>query len=157
MSLANADKHICKGLWTREEGKEKSVIEFVMTNTEHLNSIKEMIINETKEYATYRLSNVMLLKIDFHTETIQTKEHKIITAKGYKEYREHLEQLEISTLKATGQIQNSYDKWCEVVEQSIKRVTKKKIKTLNENEEKLKKRKELNLCQEILKIKQVIL
>ena len=129
MSLANADKHKCKGLWTREEGKEKSVIEFVMTNTEHLNSIKEMIINETKEYATYRLSNVMLLKIDFHTETIQTKEHKIITAKGYKEYREHLEQLEISTLKATGQIQNSYDKWCEVVEQSIKRFTKKHNKT----------------------------
>ena len=78
MSLANADKHKRKGLWTREEGKEKSVIEFVMTNTEYLNSIKEMIINETKEHATYRLSNVMLLKIDFHTETIQTKEHMYI-------------------------------------------------------------------------------
>ena len=37
-----------------------------------------MIINETKEHATYRLSNVMLLKIDFHTETIQTKEHMCI-------------------------------------------------------------------------------
>ena len=48
-----------------------------------------MIIDETKEYATYRLDqqnqdlkntysyhNVILLKIDFHTETIQTKECK---------------------------------------------------------------------------------
>ena len=28
--------------------------------------------------------NITLLKIDFHTETIQTKEHRIITTKGYK-------------------------------------------------------------------------
>ena len=42
-------------------------------------------------------------------ETIQTKELKIIT-KGYKEYRENVEQLQISKLIATGQIQNSYDK-----------------------------------------------
>ena len=55
MSLVNVDKHIFKGLWTREQGKEKSVIDYVMTNTEYLNSIKEMIIDETKEYATYRL------------------------------------------------------------------------------------------------------
>ena len=39
MSLVNADKNRCKGLWTREQGKEKSVIDYVMTNTEYLNSI----------------------------------------------------------------------------------------------------------------------
>ena len=142
MSLVNADKHRCKGLWTREQGKEKSVIDYVMTNTEHLNSIKEMIIDETKEYATYRLdqqnqdlkktyfdNNIILLKIDLHTETIQTKERKIITTKGYKQYSENIEQLQISKLIATGQIQNNYQKWREAVKQSIKRVTKKKRKT----------------------------
>ena len=54
-SLVNAYKHRQKGLWTREQGKEKSVIDYVMTNTEYLNSIKETIIDKTKEYATYRL------------------------------------------------------------------------------------------------------
>ena len=39
MSLVNADKNRCKGLWTREQGKEKSVIDYVMTNTQYLNSI----------------------------------------------------------------------------------------------------------------------
>ena len=86
MSLVNAEKNRCKGLWIREQGREKSVIDYVMTNTEYLNSIKEIVIDETKEYATYRLDqqnqdlkkkytdhNVILLKIDFHTETIQTK------------------------------------------------------------------------------------
>ena len=50
--------------------------------------------------------NVILLKIDFHTETIQTKERKIITTKGCKEYRENTEQLQISKLIATRQISN---------------------------------------------------
>ena len=38
-----------------EQGKEKLVIDYVMTNTEYLNSTKDMIIDKTKEYATYRL------------------------------------------------------------------------------------------------------
>ena len=101
MRLVNADKYRYKGLWTKEQAKEKSVIDYVITNTEYLNNIKEMIIHETKEYVTYRLDqqnqnlkktysnlNVILLKIDFHTENIQTKEPKLIT-KGYKEYREN--------------------------------------------------------------------
>ena len=57
------------------------------------------------------------------------KERKIITTKGYKEYRENIKQLEISKLIATRQIQKSYDKWCEAVEQSINRVTEKQNKT----------------------------
>ena len=98
MSLVNADKHRCKGLWTREQGREKSITNYVTANTECLNSIKEMTIDETKKYVTYRLDqqnqglkktysnhNVILLKIDFHTETIQTKECKIITTKRYKD------------------------------------------------------------------------
>ena len=53
MNLVNADKHRCKGLWTREQGKEKLVNDYVMTNTEYLNSTKH-IIDKTKEYVTYR-------------------------------------------------------------------------------------------------------
>ena len=86
------------------QGKEKSVNGYVMTNKDYLSSIKEMIIDETQEYATYRLeqqnqdlkrtysnNNVVLLKIDFHTETIETKESKLISTKGYKEYRENIQ------------------------------------------------------------------
>ena len=32
MGLVNADKYRCKGLWTREQGKEKSAIDYVMSN-----------------------------------------------------------------------------------------------------------------------------
>ena len=86
------------------QGKEKSVNCYVMTNKDYLSSIKEMIIDETQEYATYRLeqqnqdlkrtysnNNVVLLKIDLHTETIETKESKLTSTKGYKEYRENIQ------------------------------------------------------------------
>ena len=33
MSLVDADKDRCNGSWSREQGKEKSLIEYVMTNT----------------------------------------------------------------------------------------------------------------------------
>ena len=55
MSLVNANQDRCKELWTRDHGKEKLVIDYVMINKECLSSIKVMIINETKGYATNRL------------------------------------------------------------------------------------------------------
>ena len=80
-----------------------------------------MLIDETKGYAICRIDqqhqdlkkkcsdhNVIPLKIDFHTESIYSNERKIITTKGYKEYRENKEQLEISKLITTRQIQKSY-------------------------------------------------
>ena len=57
--------------------------------------------------------------MDFHTETIQAEESKILTTKRYK----------ICRVIATGQIQNSYNKQFEVVEQLLKKVTKKQNET----------------------------
>ena len=84
-----------------------------MTNTEYLSSIKEMIIDGNKENATCRLEQ-------------QTKERK--PSEEYKEYRENKEQLQISKVLATGKIQNSYEKWFEVVERSVKMSQRNKIK-----------------------------
>ena len=81
MNSVNAGKHKSKGLWRREKGKDKSVIDHVMINKVHLNNMKKMIIDETKEHVFYRLKQqiqdhkktysvykVILLKIDFYTE-----------------------------------------------------------------------------------------
>ena len=32
MKIVNEEEEICKGLWTREEGKDKSVIDYVVTD-----------------------------------------------------------------------------------------------------------------------------
>ena len=81
MNSVNAGKHKSKGLWRREKGKDKSVIDHVMINKVHLNNMKKMIIDETKEHVFYRLKQqiqdhkktysvykIILLKIDFYTE-----------------------------------------------------------------------------------------
>ena len=81
----------------------KSVIHYVITDTEYLSNIKEIKIDETKEYVTYRLAqqnqdlqkiysddNAILLEINFHTETIQTNKGKIMITKVYKEYRNNI-------------------------------------------------------------------
>ena len=54
MSLVNPGKHISKRPRTRQQRNVK-LVDYVMTNTEYLTSIEEMIIDETKECVTYRL------------------------------------------------------------------------------------------------------
>ena len=57
MSLVNAEEHRFKVLWTREQGKEKSVIDDVMPNTKYLNSIKEIILMKLKNIPPTDWSN----------------------------------------------------------------------------------------------------
>ena len=78
MVILNEKSEIRKGLWTREQGKEKPVIDYVITNKENLKKIRRIIIDGNKEFATYRTEcqqdqgkktyshhNVILLQIDY--------------------------------------------------------------------------------------------
>ena len=80
--LVNAEEHRCKVLWTREQGKENSVIDDVMPNT-IIKQYQRDNTYETKEYTSYRLEQqnqnlkkkysdhiVILLKLDFHADVI---------------------------------------------------------------------------------------
>ena len=44
----------CKGLWTREEGNTKSVIDYIIVNKEEIDSIVSMQIDEEKQSTPYR-------------------------------------------------------------------------------------------------------
>ena len=48
MVILNEESEICKGVSTREQGEEKSVIDYIITNKENLQKIKKMIIDENK-------------------------------------------------------------------------------------------------------------
>ena len=54
MQLANTWKGT-NGLWTRKEGENKSVIDFIMMQKEHMKGIKEMKIDEDKEWTPFRV------------------------------------------------------------------------------------------------------
>ena len=45
MEIVNEEQEICEGLWTREQGKDKSVIDYVITDRKYFTTIKGMHID----------------------------------------------------------------------------------------------------------------
>lgn len=45
MKIVNEEQEICEGLWTRKQGKDKLVIDYVITDKKYFTTIKEMHIN----------------------------------------------------------------------------------------------------------------
>ena len=139
MVILNEESEICKRLWTREQGKEKSVIDYVITNKDNLQRIRKMIIDENKELATYRTEcqqdqviktysdhNVILLEMDYITKLESSKQINIITRKGYQEYKNILQQENVTKIMQNQNLQESYTKWTNAVEYAIQRVSKTK-------------------------------
>ena len=79
LCIVNGESNKCEGLWTREQGEEKSVIDYVITTKKDLNTIKTMKIDEEKEFGIYKVEiqgtkqcrkiysdhNAIMLNMDF--------------------------------------------------------------------------------------------
>ena len=53
--IINKEKEVCKGLWTRVQGQERSVLDCVLTNSKLLSTVTETIIDENKQYSVFKL------------------------------------------------------------------------------------------------------
>ena len=53
MIILNTVKEKCKGVWTRVQGDEKSIIDYVLTDASSANTVKEMKIDEEKQYGLH--------------------------------------------------------------------------------------------------------
>ena len=100
MIILNTVKEKCKGVWTRVQGEEKSIIDCVLTDALSVNTVKEMKIDEEKQYGLYKLDkntatnknrkiysdhNSILINLDFETPTEELRPKKIITKKDIKD------------------------------------------------------------------------
>lgn len=65
------NKELWKGLCIRVQGQERSILDYVLTNSKLLSTVKEMIIDENKQHGlfkseesgkTYSDHNLLLLK-----------------------------------------------------------------------------------------------
>ena len=143
MIILNTVKEKCKGVCTRVQGEEKSITGYVLTDASSANTVKEMKIDEEKQYGLRKLDkniatnknrkiysdhNSILINLDFETPTEEERPKKIITKKGYKRYRTIIEKENVSKLLKSGDLQESYNKWSIVIETSIKTVQKTKQK-----------------------------
>ena len=57
MIALNTAKDKCKEVWTRVHGEEKSITDYVLTETTSANTFKEMKINEGKQNVPLCLFN----------------------------------------------------------------------------------------------------
>ena len=133
MVIINKEKEICKGLWTRVKSQERSILDYVLTNSKLLSTVTEMIVDENKQYSAFKLEksrktysdhNAILLKLNLVTAIKKQKNNRIITKGGCKKYRSKLTQKQISGILKKDTIQVSYDKWSEEVQNNIKKVEK---------------------------------
>ena len=123
-----------KGLWTREQGDSKSIIDFVITKTEDETDILNMIIDENKWISPMRIikkdgintivySDHNVIKISINWTTGYTSESlgrdsKIMSTNGYRKYREHLTKIGISKIwKEDGDLQEKYERWDRLVKE----------------------------------------
>ena len=156
--IVNGESNKCEGLWTREQGEEKSVIDYVITTKKDLNTIKTMKIDEEKEFGIYKVEiqgtkqcrkiysdhNAIMLNIDFISKMEAKGQKKNITRKGYQKYKKFIKERQISKVIKKGRLQESYNKWTEEEEDAIKQVQK----TVTKNP-----RKDIRELQKNLKIK----
>ena len=47
----NKEKEVCKGLWTRVQYQERSILDYILTNSKLLLTVTEMIVDENKQYS----------------------------------------------------------------------------------------------------------
>ena len=58
MKIVNEEKEMCKGLWKKEQGENKSVIDYVITDKKYFTTIKEIQIDQNEDYATLKIRKV---------------------------------------------------------------------------------------------------
>ena len=160
LCIINGESNKCEGLWTREQGEEKSVIDYVITTKKDLNTIKTMKIDEEKEFGIYKVEiqgtkqcrkiysdhNAIMLNIDFISKMEAKGQKKNITRKGYQKYKKFIKERQISKIIKKGTLQESYNKWTEEVEDAIKQVQRTARKNPREDIRELQKiRKNLRI------------
>ena len=64
MVIKNKEKEVCKGLWTRVQGQERSILDYVLTNSKLLSTVTEMIVDENKRYSTFKLEKSRKIYLD---------------------------------------------------------------------------------------------
>ena len=133
--------------------RKNSIIDYVLIDATSDNTIKEMKIDEEKQYGLHKLEkntatnenkkiysdhNSILIDLDFETPTEEQRPKKIMK-KGYKRYRTIIEEENVSKLLKSGDLQESYNKWSIAIETSIKTVQKTKTKNTRKDIKELQK------------------
>ena len=138
--MVNADER-CDGQWTRVEGSQKSVLDYVLVFEEDSKLVCSMEIDEEKDITPYHIETVegrKERKYTDHSMITMTMDMSLLNEKsktyamilddcGQAKYRTILEQKKISNLITNDDIRKTYPVWRERVTE-IRDGCRKKVK-----------------------------
>ena len=146
------------GTWTRKEKGKRSIIDYVIMEQKDLDKVKQIWIDEEKEWTPYRVTEkgevytdhcAMICEVDWKIgERGEEKEENIqrMTKKSYSEYRRKINEQKISRIiQETEDLQEGYDKW-----------EKRVMKIKKECEQRIKPKKHTSTIRQLMRIKRRI-
>ena len=54
-TMTKRGRQLMKGLWTRVQSQERSILDYVLTNSKLLSTVTEMTVDEKKQYSVLKL------------------------------------------------------------------------------------------------------
>ena len=125
LGIVNADE-CCEGLWTRIEGDQRSVIDYIMVLEEDMKLVQSMVVDEDKDITPYYNQSVdgdeyeriytdhctitMTMNLTIQNETQQTY-CKVLDKEGYVKFREQLKEERVSEIIDNRDIRKTYTIW----------------------------------------------
>ena len=143
LCLVNSES-ICKGTWTRIEGEEKSILDYVITRKEDCGLFHDMLIDEEKNITPYTIEQdidgksrvvysdhcMIRCKTQLKVTEDPTKlTKKVFDRKRYEEFANDLANQKVSSIIDTTDLTRTYSQWSnKVMEIQEKYCTVKKPK-----------------------------
>ena len=140
LNIVNSSKEKCEGLWTRIEGENKSIIDYVLIDEKEANKVIKMKIDENKDYTPYHVSQSRIIysdhcairiKMNWRTIDNEIDNTKTIVTEQTLQKFHNITNSNILTniVKKEVGILNKYKKWQEKIDELIgKSFSKKKCK-----------------------------
>ena len=131
------------GKWTRTEGTKKSILDYMIINKEHYESIHRMTIDEEKMWTLYRINennetvftdhNALIVELNWYEASKtkrESKKYQIVLSKtNLQRFKGETERSDLTkTSKIQTDIQTVYDEWENKVKEIIDKCFKKKKK-----------------------------
>ena len=131
--IVNASKKTT-GKWTRTEGTKKSILDYMIINKEHYESINRMIIDEGKMWSLYRVNennetaftdhDALIVEMNWYHASktkVESKPYQIVISRAnLQRFKVETERRDlIKTSKSKTNIQKVYNEWENKVKEII--------------------------------------
>ena len=128
----------CSGTWTRTEGSSRSVLDYILIDTEDEGSVKSMVVDEEKEFSpigyvdnkiTHSDHNVIMAELDWTVmikNQAKNKFSQVVTKAGLNRVKQELVDKKVSgTIEKEGDMDEVYQEWKNTVNEIWERNTTK--------------------------------